>query len=93
MIVIAGRTVQLNDPLYHTGFRAWGTVIGFESGSAKLNIVGANGLPRVLYVQNGGLVNNVRVVYWHQPLTLDLPVQNITKYQAVLDALVTEFSS
>lgn len=92
MIVIAGRTVLLNDVLYHTGFRAWGTVIGFDTGSAKLNIVGANGQARVIYVQTGGLVNGVRAVYWHEPLVLDLPFQNITKYQTVLNAVVAEFT-
>jgi hypothetical protein len=92
MIVIAGRTVQLGDPLYHTGFKAWGTVVGFDTGSARLQIIGANAAPRILYVQTGGMVNGRRVIYWHEPLTLDLPVQNIGKYQAIVNALVSEFS-
>lgn len=92
-IVIAGREVQLGNPLYHTGFKAWGTVTAFDIGSAKLAIIGANGLPRTLYVQTGGLVNGVRVIYWHEPLAFDLPMQNVDKYQNLLNALVTEFGT
>lgn len=91
-IVIAGRTVQQGDPLYHTAFKAWGTVVGFEVGSAKLEIIGGNGQPRILYVQNGGMSNAVRAVYWHEPIALDLPIQNIGAYQAVVDALVSNFA-
>jgi hypothetical protein len=93
MIVIAGRTVALNDVLYDTKFKAWGTVVGFDVGAAKLSIVGGNGVPRIIYVQAGGLVNGTRTVYWHEPLVLDLPVQNITKYQNVLNAIIAEFGS
>jgi hypothetical protein len=92
-ITVAGRQVLLDDPLYHTGFKAWGVVIGFDGGSAKLEINGANGQQRVLYVQQGGLVNGVRVIYWHEPLRLDLPFQNITKYQRLMDNIVAEFPS
>lgn len=91
-VVIAGRPVVLNDPLYHTAFKAWGTVIGFDLGSAKLQLIGANGQPRLVYVQTGGIVNGNRVVYWHAPLVLDLPVQNVDKYQRLLDALIAEIS-
>ena len=42
-------------------------------------------------MQNGGIINGVRVVYWHAPLVLDLPTANIAKYQTLLDALVQNF--
>lgn len=93
MISVAGRQVFEGDPLYHTGFQAWGTVIGYDGGSAKLQIIGGNGQPRILYVQQGGLVNGARVIYWHEPLRLDLPFQNIAKYQRLMDNIVAEFPS
>lgn len=89
-ITIAGRRVKQNDALYHTGFQAWGVVVGFDGGSAKVQIAGANGQSRILYVQQGGMVNGVRVVYWHEPLQLDLPRQDILKYQRLVDWLVSE---
>jgi hypothetical protein len=92
-ITIAGRHVLLDDPLYHTGFQAWGLVTGFDGGSAKLEINGANGQARTLYVQQGGRINGVRVIYWHEPIRLDLAFQNVTKYQRLLDNIVAEFPS
>ena len=47
--------------------------------------------PSAGFYPNGGIVNNVRVVYWHAPLVLDLPTADITKYQTLLNALVTAF--
>jgi hypothetical protein len=92
-ITIAGRHVLLGDPLYHTGFKAWGTVVGFDGGSAKVQITGANSQPRVIFVQQGGRINGVRVMYWHEPLHLDLPFQNIDKYQRLIDHIIAEFPS
>lgn len=92
-ISIAGRIVTVGDPLYNTAMRAWGTVSGYDGLSAVLTITGNDGASRTLYVQQGGYVNNLRVIYWHEPLVLDLPFQNITKYQQVLNSLVTEFPS
>ena len=91
-IVIAGRQVEVGNSLYHTGFKAWGVVTGFDpSGPALLELAASNNQTATLYVQNGGIVNNVRVVYWHAPLVLDLPTADITKYQTLLNALVTAF--
>lgn len=87
-IVIAGRVVKQGDTLYHTGWRTWGTVIGFDTNTARLRLVGAGGSERVLPVANGGTVAGVRQVYWHEPLQLDLPVQNVTKAQALIDFAV-----
>lgn len=91
-ISIAGRTVMIGDPLYHTGLRSWGTVIGYDGGSAKVEI-STGGQPRTVYVQQGGRVNNVRVMYWHEPIIFDMPFQNIDKYQRLLDAITVEFPS
>lgn len=90
-IVIAGRIVKLNDPLYHVGWRTWGTVVGFDTNTARLRLVGAGGAERTVPVSNGGLVAGTRQVYWHEPLQLDLPTQNVTKIQATVDFIVEEF--
>ena len=91
-VVIAGRVVQKDDPLYHTGFQAWGTVSGFDGQSvALLRLTGANGSPRTMRVLSGGIINGVRTVFWHQPLVLDLPQQDIGQYQRLVDAIKLEF--
>lgn len=90
---IAGRVVNMNDTLYHTAFQAWGTVIGFEGPSAKLRIIGANARERVLLVQEGGLVNGVHAVYWHQTVRLNLPTSNIDDIQALVDLAVARWKT
>lgn len=93
MIIIAGRQVQVNDALYHTGYKAWGVVKGFDpSGPALVEFNAGGGNKRVLFVTTGGLINTVRSVYWHQPLTLDLPVSDVTSFQALLDTAVERFA-
>lgn len=92
-IIIAGRTVQNGDPLYHIGYHAWGVVKGFDStGPALLEINAGGGHKRTLFVANGGLINNKRLVFWHVPLVLDLPYANVTKYQALIDTAVEQFA-
>lgn len=88
-VAIAGRLVKQGDALYHTGLKSWGQVTGFDIGSAKLRI--ANGdSERIIYVTDGGMVNGIRQVYWHEPLQLDLPFQNIGKFQRIIEALIRE---
>lgn len=91
-IVIAGRQVEVGNSLYHVGFKAWGVVKGFDpSGPALLELTASNNQKTTLFVQNGGIVNGVRQIYWHSPLVLDLPVANVAKYQTLLNALVQNF--
>lgn len=89
-IVIAGRVVKQGDTLYHVGWRTWGTVIGFDTNTARLRLVGAGGSERIVPVSDGGMVAGTRQVYWHTPLVLDLPVQNVTKAQALVDFAVQQ---
>lgn len=91
-ISIAGRQVVIGDTLYHTGFRTWGTVIGYDTNSAVLEIIGQNDSRRKFFVSNGGMIGAVRQVYWHEPLVLDRPYQDVTALQNVVDALVLEFN-
>ena len=93
-IHIAGREVFAGNALYHVGYQAWGVVKGFDpSGPALLELSASNNQKVTLFVQSGGIINGVRVVYWHAPLVLDLPTANIAKYQTLLDALVLNFGS
>lgn len=82
-ILIAGKPVVIGDSLYHTGYQAWGRVTGFDMNTAILQIAG-----RKVYVANGGIAAGMQQVQWHEPLRLNLPVRDITKYQRMLDALV-----
>lgn len=90
MITIAGRQVNIGDSLYNTALQAWGVVQEYDGLSAVVRLTGANGRPRDLRVQQGGLVGNVRLFYWHEPLELDRPYQDVQKYQRLLDAIVGE---
>lgn len=93
MIIIAGRQVQVADALYHTGYGAWGIVKGFDpSGPAMVEFNAGGGHKRTLFVTTGGFINGVRLVYWHQPLSLDLPVSDVTSFQALLDTAVERFA-
>lgn len=90
-IVIAGRPVEVGNSLYHVGFKAWGVVKGFDPSGPALLELSAGSQNTTLFVQNGGIINGVRQVYWHSPLVLDLPTPNIAKYQTLLNALVQNF--
>ena len=88
-IAIAGRVVQEGDPLYHRGLQAWGTVVGFDVGIAVLRVIQGE-TSRTFRVQANGYINNVRQVFWHEPLWLDLPRQDVSAYQRILDAVLLE---
>ncbi len=94
MIKIAGRVVQLGDRLYHNGFQIWGTVSNYDDGSIELTIQGrTKGNYRKLLVTTGGLVNGKREVYWHEPIVLDLPFENISKIQRTVDHVLTHYGA
>lgn len=90
-VVIAGREVKLGDTLYHVGYRAWGTVIRFDTNAAVLRLFGADGAHRDVNVISGGVVGSVRQAYWHEPLVLDLPVQDVQSIQRTVNFIVQEF--
>ncbi|KMQ97342.1 glycosyl hydrolase 108 [Lasius niger] len=61
-----------------------------ELAGFPVDALGSNGQTRAVYVTNGGMVSGIRQAWWHAPLQLDLPFQNIGAYQRVLDALAAE---
>lgn len=92
MITIAGRTVKLADMLYHTGFQTWGKVTRIDSGAIELVIEGkSHGNMRKLIVTQGGNVNGKRVVFWHEPIVLDMPKADVSKIQFMVDLLQTKY--
>lgn len=92
MITIAGRTVKVGDTLYHNGFQAWGTIKRVGEGTAEYHLEGrSHGNVRKLYITQGGNINGKRVIYWHKPLTLDLPTADTTKIQGFVDLLVSTY--
>lgn len=89
-ILIAGRPVKKDDKLYHRSFEAWGRVSRYDpSGSAEFIIKG-NGGERKMLIQNGGIVNGRRLIYWHEPIHIDLPYANVSAVQRVVDVLAHE---
>ena len=92
-IFIAGRAVAVGNALYHVGYQAWGVVKGFDaSGPARLELNAGGGHKITLFVTNGGLINGKRLVYWHVPLTLDVPYADVSKFQALIDTAVEHFA-
>ena len=88
---IANRNVKLGDRLFHVPTNVWGTVVSLESTAVVLELESAGQVIKI-YVNEGGLVHGRKVVYWHQPLVLDLPIANVGKFQAILDTVVKEFA-
>lgn len=90
---IAGRTVKQGDTLYHTGIQSWVTVVGFDTSGAALARFSNGQSERTFLVTGGGFINGKRVLYWHEPLVLDLPTHNISKIQRLLNAIVAELGA
>lgn len=89
---IAGRDVQVGNRLFHSEYGLWVTVTRFDSsGSASVRVIFNDGRQHDFFIQNGGLQNGRRVLFWHEPLYLDLPSADTSKIQRVVDLLVAEF--
>lgn len=84
-VQVAGRVVRVGDTLYHARFQAWGKVEQIEGTSASLRIGG-----QTVRFTNEGMNAGSRQVFWHEPLFLDMPQRDISKYQRVLDKLIEE---
>lgn len=92
-IKIANRVVAVGDRLYHSRLGLWGNVTRYDtSGPAILEIEVQPYGPRRFFIQNGGKINNERLVYWHEPLHLDLPTDNILFMQSIVDLLAQRLS-
>lgn len=93
MIKIAGRPAKVGSNLYHNGFQAWGQITRYDpSGSAEFTIKTRKG-ERKLLVQKGGVINGRRQLFWHEPLELDLPQQNISAIQRIVDIVAKELQA
>ena len=90
-IKIAGRSVPVGSRLYHIGWDTFGMVTGYDpTGSAIMKITNRTGMERTILVQNGGKVNGVKLVYWHEKINLDLPVGDVTMLQTIVDTVSNE---
>lgn len=89
-IIIAGSTVQIGDRLFSRRAATTGEVVAVGETTATAEFrIGTE--TRRYIITNGGFVSGVRDIYWHEPLTLDLPktqTSKVDKIQAVVDALV-----
>lgn len=91
MIQIAGRRVAIGDRLYHKGLGVWCRAMRHDpSGSLEVQVQNALG-GRVFLITNGGMHNGQRQMYWHEPLNLDMPFDDVSKYQELLDVLAERF--
>jgi len=91
MIRIAGKRVKKGDWLYHGRAEVWGQVVGFDpTGPAIFKVTVPQHGERTLLVQNGGKINGIKVIYWHEPLNLDLPFNDLTRIRRLVDFYVKE---
>lgn len=86
MIKIAGKPISSGDVLWHYGLRVWATV---RADATSVTVAGPSGQTATYPVQDGGLIAGRRQLYWHQPLVLDLPYRDVTKYQTMIEAVKT----
>lgn len=90
-IKIAGRSVPVGARLYHIRWDAFGSVTGYDpTGSAIMKLTNRSGMERNIHVQNGGKVNGVKLVYWHKKIDLDLPIDDVTMLQTVVNTVSDE---
>ena len=89
-VIIAGTSVQIGDRLFSRRAATTGTVVSVGASTATAEFAIGSETRRYV-ITNGGMVSGVRDVYWHEPLTLDLPkaqINKVEKIQSVVDALV-----
>lgn len=87
-MLIANRQVKLDDQLYHTGLQLWGKVTRFEGNAAEVTFTGTGG-QRKLIVTSGGYVSGIRCIFWHEPLQLDEPYRDVSKFQYMIGVTKT----
>lgn len=86
-VKIAGRKVKVGDKLYHSKM-GWGRVSHFDSSGPAVLLIHVRPYgDRKVYVRNGGLVGEDRMIYWHEPLTLDYPSEDISMVQDIVDVV------
>lgn len=87
---IAGRPIKAGDVLYHKSLGVWGVVQRIDrTGSAVFEIKNGS-RKRELVVQDGGRIFGKRQLYWHEPIKLDIPQQDIAAVQRIVDAVAGE---
>lgn len=88
-VKIAGREVKIGDRLYSIEHQVWGTVVRFDpTGPAIAEFPAKPRGKRTVYIQNGGIVNGNRSIFWHEQPFVDVPVGNIEDLQTMIDQLV-----
>ena len=85
-MVISGKNVALGNELWHMGFRQWATVVQ-DTPHVIVELTDLSGRKYSFVATEGGLISGRRQLYWHQPLVLDVPDRDISKYQSFVDTL------
>jgi hypothetical protein len=87
MTTIAGKTVNINDELWHRGLNLWARV----TAANIVTIKGVNDQVVKYAFTTGGLINGKKQLSWHQPIVFESTSRDISKYQALLDAAHLHF--
>lgn len=90
MAMIAGRRVRRGDKLWHYTLRRWATVIEAAPDGHSLVVevqgLGHNGKANLQAVDD--TINGMKELYWHEPIKLDLPIDDVSHIQNALEVLI-----
>lgn len=89
-VKVSDKKVKNGDMLYNTAMQMWGEIIGVDDdGTAQMLFRGAGRNNELqVTITDGGYLHGKRVIYWHEPLRLDIAIKDISAYQAVIDVMV-----
>lgn len=87
MITIAGKTTQVGDELWHNGLKLWCKVVA----PGIVEVHGVNNQVVKYAFATGGTIQGRKLLSWHQPIVFDVPVRDISKFQALLDTAYQQF--
>lgn len=85
-MIISGKQATIGSELWHIGFRQW-AVVTQTAPDTTVELTDLSGRKYSFVATDGGLIAGRRQLYWHQPLMLDVPERDISKYQAFVDTL------
>lgn len=81
-IRVANYPLALGDRLYSRRAAAWGTIVQILDNAAVMSVTKGE-TTRLYTLTEGGLVAGSRDVYWHAPIALDLPKDQMYKLQKI----------
>lgn len=81
--------MKVGDSLYHVRAGVWGQIVGFDpTGPAIFEVNTGDHRSRRILIQDGGKVNGIKMLKWHEPVSVDLPFSDVSRLQHLIDFLI-----